>query len=280
MKQTKWASALVVTLGMLQGCASSVSKLSDDGQGDVIAFPDRESAWVKEGTFPNLDNLRAIAPGMTKNQLYALIGSPHFQEGMVGVREWDYIFNFRNKDGGVDTCQFKLIYAPDLRLRGTHWLPAACADHLKLPPPPVAERIVEKQQPAPAPEPRQIRLGTDGLFAFNKSGIADLRPGGRERLSDLATELLADGEIERIAVVGHADRLGSDAYNQTLSEARAATVRDYLVSKGIPAHRITSSGAGESMPLVECHETRRAELIKCLEPNRRVEVEAWTVRKP
>jgi OOP family OmpA-OmpF porin len=286
MKQFKWvaAAALVALLGVLQGCASSVSRLSNDGKSDEIVFPDIEkNAWLKEGTFPNIDNLRSVAPGMTKEQLYALLGRPHFREGMWGVREWDYVFNFR-KDGGagVETCQYKVIYAPDLHVRSTHWKPETCADYLKPPAPlvqTVIERVIEKQ--VPVPEPKRVRLGADGMFAFDKSDLTDLRPGGIEKLNRVAEDLLSGDEIEQVKVVGHTDRLGGDAYNMRLSQARAETVQRYLVAKGIPAERITSSGVGSSMPLVECKQKNRNDaLIRCLEPNRRVEIEAWSVHKP
>ena len=285
MKHFKWVAvaALAVSLGALQGCSTSVSRLSDDGKSDEIIFPDIEKkAWLKEGIFPNLDNLRIIAPGMSKDQLYELIGRPHFQEGLFGVREWDYIFNFRNEGGsGVETCQYKIIFAPDKRVRSTHWKPEACADRLKLPPPPVQtviERVIEKQ--VPVPEPKRLRLGADGMFAFDKYEIADMRPGGIEKLNQVASDLLSGDEIDQVKVIGHTDRLGTDEYNLNLSLNRANTIRQYLISKGIPDDRITATGAGESMPLVECKQKKRDDaLIRCLEPNRRFEIEAWSVRK-
>lgn len=285
MKQFNWVAvaALVASVGVLPGCTTSVSRLSDDGRGDEIIFPEIEkNAWVKEGTFPNLDNLRSMAPGMTKDQLYVLFGPPHFREGVLGVREWDYVFNFR-KDGGsgVETCQYKVIFASDLRVRSTHWKPEACADRLKPSAPAVQtviERVIEKQ--APVSEPKRLRLGADGMFAFDKYEIADMRPGGIEKLNQVAADLLAGDEIDQVKVVGHTDRLGTEEHNLKLSQDRANTVRHYLVSKGIPDDRITASGVGESMPLVECKQTRRDDaLIRCLEPNRRFEIEAWSVRK-
>lgn len=288
MKQYKgFAKAVLLTsMGALLGCTTSVSRISDDGKSDEIVFPDiQKSAWVKEGTFPSVDGLRLVAPGMTKDQIRALFGSPHFREGMMGVREWDYIFNFRH-DGGVATCQYKLIYGPDYKVRSMHWQPASCADYLKPPAPPapvvvdrVVERVVERPAERPAVEVRRIRLGTDGLFVFDKSSLADLLPGGVARLDQLAADLLTDGEIDQVRIVGHADRLGSDEYNLALSQARADTIRSYLASKGIQADRISAGGVGSTQPVVECTEKNRPALIACLQPNRRVEIQAWVVHK-
>jgi outer membrane protein OmpA-like peptidoglycan-associated protein len=276
-------SAFIASLVLLQGCATSVSRLSADGKSDEIIFPDIEkSAWVKQGTFPNIDNLRNVAPNMTKTQLYALLGNPHFAEGFGKVREWDYIFNFRqNNTASAETCQYKIIYNPDMRLQSTYWKPESCSSWLDTPPTQaqiVTEKIVEKL--VPGPELTKIQMSADGMFDFDQSDIAHLRPGGIEKLNRLSANLLSAGEMTELKIFGHTDRLGDDDYNMKLSQARADTIRQYLVGKNIPAERISALGVGESTPLVECKQNHRDDvLIRCLEPNRRFEIEAWTTRK-
>ncbi|WP_047549436.1 OmpA family protein [Methylotenera sp. G11] len=287
--KTGLMTALIAAATVLPGCATSGSKLSQDGASDKIVFPDANKAWLKEAVDPNVDNLRRIAPGMTKDNIYSLIGRPHFSEGIIGVREWDYVFNFRKSaDSTVQTCQYKIVYAPDMHLRSTYWQPESCADMLKPDPVPtqtVIERIVEKSAVLPRPEaPRQevvrIRVAADGVFEFDKSGISDLRPGGIEKLNKVAEQLLASGEITQLKIIGHTDRLGDDAYNQRLSVERAEAIRQYLARKSVTTELASVQGAGKSQPLVECRQTRRDEaLIRCLEPNRRFEIEAWTVSK-
>jgi OOP family OmpA-OmpF porin len=277
-------AALFAATAILQGCASTGSKLSQDGTNDKIVFPDTKSAWLKEAVDPNIDNLRRVAPGMTKDNIYSLLGRPHFSEGIIGVREWDYVFNFRKTpDSAVQVCQYKIIYAPDMHLRNTYWQPESCAEFLKpepLPTKTVVERVVEKTVSVPGPEVVRIRVAADGIFEFDKSDITELRPGGIEKLNKVADQLLSGGEITQLQIVGHTDRLGDDAYNQRLSEARANAIRQYLIRKNIAAELITAKGAGKSQPLVECRQTKRDEnLIRCLEPNRRFEIEAWTSNK-
>jgi len=77
-----------------------------------------------------------------------------------------------------------------------------------------------------------------------------------------------------VLVTGHTDRLGTEAHNQPLSERRANTVRDYLVSKGVPKDKIETVGVASKQPVVQCDQKNMKELIDCLQPNRRVEVEA------
>ena len=269
----------------LAGCGtSSVSKnISDDGRAAEVVFPDIEKdAWQKEGTFPNLDSLRRIAPGVTKDQLYDLLGRPHFRESLVGVREWDYIFNFRTA-GGLKTCQYKVIFDSKMLAQNFHWAPAACAEMLNTPAPVVrmTERVVEKPvvetrvvtKPAPAAA-RRIELSADTLFAFGKSGRGDLQAGGRRELEKVAESLRDAPELTRVEVVGHTDRLGSDAFNNRLSLERAATVRDYLVEGGVPLRKIDVRGRGKSDPKVFCDQKNRQALIECLAPNRRVDIDA------
>ena len=93
----RWAVAASAAL-VVQGCGTTqVSQLRMDGTViDQPVFPPVSEAWQKAGTFPDIDHLRQVKLLMTKDQLYNLLGRPHFREGLMFVREWDYIFNFRN----------------------------------------------------------------------------------------------------------------------------------------------------------------------------------------
>lgn len=144
---------------------------------------------------------------------------------------------------------------------------------------PPAAVVVPAPAPAPvaaveAPKPvaERVTLDADTLFDFDKS---TLRPAGQEALDAFAAGL-RDVSPEVITVVGHADRFGSEAYNQRLSEQRAATVKAYLISKGVEPGRLVAEGKGESQPVTksgECQGAKRASAINCLQPDRRVEVE-------
>ena len=103
-------------------------------------------------------------------------------------------------------------------------------------------------KPAPAPKPiQQMTLNSDANFDFDK---AVLKPAGKANLDQFLAGL-AGAKVTGIYVVGHTDSIGSDAYNQTLSEKRAAAVADYLVSKGVPAAAIKAAGKGEAQPIAD-----------------------------
>ena len=118
-----------------------------------------------------------------------------------------------------------------------------------------------------------ITLASKALFDFDK---AVLRPDGRAAIdSEIITRLSGVQKLELVLVTGHTDRIGSQQYNQRLSERRADAVRDYLVSKGVPRDKIETLGMGKTQPVpgVVCNQKSQKELIACLAPNRRVEVE-------
>lgn len=259
------AVAAIVAAGLLAGCGNFSQNVKKDGSGaQKLEWPalTDTNPLNKGGTFPNLDNLRNVQAGLTKNQVLALIGPPHFGEGLAGVREWNYLFNFRNKDGTVTQCEFKILYDAHMLARSFYWHPEACADYLN---PPAAK---------PAEAVETFTLSADALFAFDKYALGDIKQQGRDELDALAGKL-NDPKVQdaHIHVDGYTDRLGSDAYNQTLSTRRANTVREYLVSKGVAADRIDATGHGKADQVKSCNDARRAELIACLAPNRRVVVQ-------
>lgn len=125
---------------------------------------------------------------------------------------------------------------------------------------------------APKPVAERVTLDADTLFDFDKS---TLRPAGKEAL-DVFVVGLKDISPEAIAVVGHTDRFGSDNYNQRLSDQRAATVKAYLVSKGVDAGRVSTEGRGESQPATksgDCQGAKSTAIVACLQPDRRVDIE-------
>ena len=133
-----------------------------------------------------------------------------------------------------------------------------------------------KPAPKPAPEPakpkpvaEKVTFAADVLFDFDKSVE---KPDGKSKLDDLSSKMRGVN-LEVVIAIGHADSIGSDAYNQKLSVRRAESVKAYLVSKGIEANRIYTEGKGEKQPVAD-NKTREGRA-----KNRRVEIEVIGTRR-
>lgn len=143
-------------------------------------------------------------------------------------------------------------------------------------PVPAPQPVAAAEAPAlPATPPMAIAavtLDADALFDFDKSA---LRPAGQLALDDFAGKVKGMN-AETITIFGYTDRLGTDVYNQQLSERRVDTVRTYLEGKGIASNGMRGEGRGNSQPVTkpgECDGGENAAVIACLQPDRRVEIE-------
>lgn len=117
------------------------------------------------------------------------------------------------------------------------------------------------------PEPAQSEVITlndagDVLFAFNQS---ELTPAAQSKLDSLMPKLQS-ADVVSVKVIGHTDNVGSDSYNQALSERRASSVAAYLLSQGLAPNKLTSEGKGQSQPVAD-NETEEGRA-----KNRRVEL--------
>jgi OOP family OmpA-OmpF porin len=145
----------------------------------------------------------------------------------------------------------------------------------KPPPPPEPKpRAPEPEKPKPEPEKpkpvaEKVTFAADVLFDFDKAVI---KPEGKSKLDDLANKVRGIN-LEVIIAIGHADSIGSDAYNQRLSVRRAESVKAYMVSKGLEPNRVYTEGKGEKQPVAN---NRTADGRA---KNRRTEIEVIGTRK-
>ncbi len=115
----------------------------------------------------------------------------------------------------------------------------------------------------------RIVLQTDTYFAFDS---AELSAEGKRELDEIAQTILR-ARNPRVAIEAYADPIGTEQYNQELSQQRAQAVKEYLTVQGVPSSAIQAAGRGTTRSFAECAGKRGQELVECLAPNRRAEVE-------
>lgn len=136
--------------------------------------------------------------------------------------------------------------------------------------------VQEVSTPATEMVEKHFTLSSDVLFDFGKY---HLKPEGVAALNSLYQQIRdfqpKDGQA---MVVGYTDQIGSKERNLVLSEARARTVADFLIGKGIVANKVAIEGRADAAPVTgnKCAGIQpRAELIMCLAPDRRVEIRVF-----
>jgi outer membrane protein OmpA-like peptidoglycan-associated protein len=188
------------------------------------------------------------------------------------ITDYETVITRAEASPGARACPDKIAKARELAAKAMnlYW---ACRDAEASALLAEASRLAAEAEACSGPA-RTTVLAADALFAFNE---ATLTQRGEATLNNFA-QGLRDASVNSIQVVGHTDLLGSDAYNQQLSERRANTVARYLASQGVPADRIRAEGRGETQLRVTPEECAaqgarsRSALIQCYQPNRRVEV--------
>lgn len=140
-----------------------------------------------------------------------------------------------------------------------------------------------KPEPTPAPTPPKAEepVTASVLFDFDRSVV---RPGEASKLDELAAKVKGRA-FDRLDAVGHADRIGANAYNLGLSKRRAEAVQAYLVGKGVDAERIRTEAKGEdeamtgdACKMMGPENRKNQKLVECLQRDRRVEVKLVAAR--
>lgn len=258
---TQPVMAIALTASLLAGAAyASPVPPWMSGIG-VVEFPNVADSHFRNPSIIDADVLNLVDSDMSKWQVVKLIGRPHFDEGAFSETIWDYVFRFKQGDGSYKVCQYQLHFERN--------------DHKQLL---TNKNMYSTCVPAAknTHQPKMIDLSADALFAFAGGALKDLHPKGREELDHVGRMISETyATVSSIKVIGHTDRLGAEAANLKLSTERANTVRSYLISRGVSSELITTGGMGESQPVVSsCSDAlKRAQLIDCLAPNRRVTIQ-------
>ncbi|MDG2916545.1 outer membrane protein assembly factor BamE [Bisgaard Taxon 10/6] len=249
---------LSTTAAMVLAACGNLSDITEDGQpaGDTpeqamanLVWPKIDKARFNHdgsqfGSWPNWDNVRMVERGMNKDQIANLLGRPHFSEGLYGVREWDYAFNYR-ENGVHKICQYKVLFDKNMNAQSFFWYPNGCNGN------------------------SSFNLSADFLFNFDQETLTE----EGKKVVDNVAEQLKSSKAKEVSVAGYTDRLGAKAYNLNLSQRRAERVKNRLIEQGVTA-QIDAKGYGEANQVKACKDERGQALKDCLHPNRRVEIKS------
>lgn len=256
----KLTFSLLLLMGFLVSCGNPTALNYDGSPNGELKWPKIKDVRLDNrlGFEMNQDSLKALRPGLTRDNLYYLLGRPHFSEGFR-VREWNYLVYF-SKGGQRQSCILKVLFDKDKIAQHYYWHPIEPESGIC---PPAGLYSAYYVLDAPM------------LFAFDGAEYGDLSSEGQYHLYQIVQKIKARDEVpSRLEVVGYSDILGNADYNQRLSQKRAQTVYNYLQAQGVQAEQVVVVGFGSENSRVDCDYLQgdKRSKIACLAPNRRVEL--------
>ena len=192
--------------------------------------------------------------------LFSILGATLISAGAISAHAAEGVFydpsNAASPTGKTIGHElYRTIGCPGRGLLDTP-CPAPAPEKVAVAPEPAPAPAPAYVAPAPAPAPAYVapqpaapqKLVLEGVnFDFDK---ATLRQEDVSELDKNVEALKAWGDVN-IEVAGHTDSMGSDAYNMKLSQRRAEAVRNFLISRGVAADRLSAKGYGESQPVAD-----------------------------
>lgn len=174
-----------------------------------------------------------------------------------------YLFDTGNRvvyDGAGD-CVYTSFWDPQDAIAGCDNVVSVVESE------PIEFAAVEPREPII----KRVTLDTETHFDFDK---ATLKPEGMDKLNEVVSTLRGYDRVLNINITGHADQIGDESYNRQLALERALAVKNYLTERGsLDPNLLEMVSMGEDAPLVSCEGMRGQQLIDCLAPNRRVELD-------
>lgn len=244
-------------VSLLSGCAGTNDRpVKELGEfPDVYEVePELGGKILRRGENVPQSLISKITKGKSQDEVNVLLGRPFLMEEAGEKSWWFYNINLPLLREGDDevVCQYRVSFSNN-EVLSSAWRRPVCRNiylnHF---------------------EDSGLSYSGDALFSFDSY---ELTLGGKREMDEVVSLVEENFNNPLITVIGHTDRIGSYSYNVSLSEDRANSVSDYLVSRGVSRDGISVAGRGDGEPLVYCSGDQvTQELKRCLQPNRRVHI--------